>query len=344
MHLDRHLLKQAEQQGLLQPEQIEPLWQFLQQATADRPGFRASHLLYYFGGLLAIGAMTLFMTLGWEQFGGGGLIVICLIYAVAGLAVTEHLLGRQLPIPAGICATFVLTLAPLLVYGVQQLCGQWSGELEYRDYHRYIDWRWLMMELATLAAGAVLLWRYRLPFLVMPIAVTLWYMSMDLTPFLFGDEDYDWLLRKWVSVYCGLLIMLLGFWVDIRTRHTRDYAFWLYLFGLAAFWGGLSSMSSDSEWNKFIYLCINLGLLLLGAILSRRAFVVFAAFGICAYLGHLAYDVFEDSLMFPFVLTLLGFAIIGAGLWWQRHEEQLTRRLRALLPQALRELIEHRAS
>ena len=79
-------------------------------------------------------------------------------------------------------------------------------------------------------------------------------------------------------------------------------------------------------------------------IVSRRAFAVFAAFGICGYLGHLAYDVFEDSLMFPFVLTLLGFAIIGAGLWWQRHEAQLTQWLRALLPQALRELIEHRAS
>lgn len=135
---------------MLQAEQVDPLWHFLQQANADRPGFRASHLLYYFGGLLAIGAMTLFMTLGWEQFGGGGLVVICLIYAVAGLAVTEHLLGRQLPIPAGICATFVLALTPLLVYGIQSLCGQWSGELEYRDYHRYIDWRWIMMELATL--------------------------------------------------------------------------------------------------------------------------------------------------------------------------------------------------
>ena len=53
MHLDRQLLKQAEQQGLLQAEQVDPLWRFLQQATADRPGFRASHLLYYFGGLLA---------------------------------------------------------------------------------------------------------------------------------------------------------------------------------------------------------------------------------------------------------------------------------------------------
>ena len=200
-----------------------------------------------------------------------------------------------------------------------------------------------MMELSTLAVGAILLWRYRLPFLVMPIAVTLWYLSMDLTPFLFGQEDYDWLLRRWVSVYCGLLIMLLGFWVDIRTRHTQDYAFWLYLFGLMAFWGGLSSMSSDSEWNKFIYLCINLGLLLVGAILSRRSFAVFAAFGIAGYLGHLAYDVFEESMLFPFAVTFIGFAIIYLGILWQRHEAAVTRRLRGLLPQALRELIEQRS-
>ena len=182
MHLDRGMLQQAVADGLLQAQQLEPLWQHLQTQAAQRPGFRASHLLYYFGGLLAIGAMTLFMTLGWERFGGGGLIVICLIYAAGGLAVTEHLLARQLAIPAGICATFVLSLTPLLVYGIQTQLGWWSGDDAYRDYHYRIDWRWLLMELATLAAGAVLLWRYRLPFLVMPVAVTLWYMSMDLTP------------------------------------------------------------------------------------------------------------------------------------------------------------------
>ena len=33
-----------------------------------------AHILYYLGGLIAIGAMTLFMTLGWERFGGGGLV------------------------------------------------------------------------------------------------------------------------------------------------------------------------------------------------------------------------------------------------------------------------------
>ena len=43
-----------------------------------------------------------------------------------------------------------------------------------------------------------------------------------------------------------------------------------------------------------------------------------------------------------FALTLLGFAVIGAGLWWQRHEAHLVQRLRALLPEALRELLEQR--
>ena len=191
MHLDKAMLQLAVKQGVLQPEQVAPLWALLEQANADRPGFRASHLLYYFGGLLAIGAMTLFMNLGWEHFGGWGLVLICLSYAIPGLLLTNHFMRQHMPIPAGIIATFVLALTPLAVYGLQQALGFWADGEAYRDYHRHIDWRWILMELATLAAGAVLLWRYRLPFLVMPVAVTLWYMSMDLTPFLFGELDYN---------------------------------------------------------------------------------------------------------------------------------------------------------
>ncbi|MFM1892210.1 MAG: hypothetical protein RLZ44_1287, partial [Pseudomonadota bacterium] len=165
------------------------------------------------------------------------------------------------------------------------------------------------------------LWRYRLPFLVMPIAVTLWYMSMDLTPFLFGNADATWELRKFVSLWVGLLIVLLAFWVDIRARADQDYAFWLYLFGVIAFWGGLSMLHSDSELSKFIYLCINLTMLVVGAMLARRVFVVFGGLGAAGYLGHLAYDVFKDSMLFPFVLTIIGLGIIYLGIVWQRHED-----------------------
>ena len=42
-----------------------------------------------------------------------------------------------------------------------------------------------------------------------------------------------------------------------------DYAFWGYLFGLMAFWGGLSAMHSDSELNKVLYCLLNVGLVVL---------------------------------------------------------------------------------
>lgn len=343
MEINRGLLKEASESGLLDEQQAAQLWTFLSERERDTPSFRFTHVLYYLGGLIAIGAMSLFMTLGWERFGGWGLFFIALAYAGAGLWLTEYFLNRsRLPIPAGITATFVVVLTPLAVYGLQSALGWWAEGKVFREYHTRIDWRWMFMEFATLASGTVMLWRYRLPFLVMPIAVTLWYMSMDLTPFLSGDADLTWELRKFVSLWFGLLIVLLAFWVDIRTRHDKDYAFWLYLFGVVAFWGGLSMMHSDSELNKFIYLCINLVMIVVGTLLSCRVFAVFGGLGAAGYVGHLAYDVFKDSMVFPFVLTILGLGVIYLGILWQRHEETIASRLRGLLPVPMRELIERR--
>lgn len=342
MELNRTLLKEAAQKGLLSEQQADQLWSFLLEQGKDTPSFRITHILYYLGGMIAIGAMSLFMTLGWERFGGWGLFFIALAYAGAGLWLTEYFLGRKYVIPAGIIATFVVVLTPLAVYGLQAGLGWWPTGMVYREYHTHIDWRWMFMEFATLATGAIMLWRYKLPFLVMPVAVTLWYMSMDLTPFLFSKEDASWELRQLVSLYTGLVTILLAFWVDIRTRHDKDFAFWLYLFGVLAFWGGMSMMRSDSELNKFIYLCINLGMIAVGAMLSRRVFAVFGAFGAAGYIGHLAYSVFKDSMLFPFVLTLIGLGVVYLGIIWQRHEEAISSRLRGLLPQPMRELLERR--
>lgn len=342
MELNRELLNEAIANGLLSAQQAEQFWVFCSEHSKDTPSFRFTHILYYLGGLIAIGAMTLFMTLGWEKFGGWGLFFICLGYAVAGIALTELFLKRRLPIPAGITAAFVIALTPLAVYGLQAALGWWAEGKIYRDYHVLVDWRWMLMELATLASGAVMLWRYRLPFLLMPIAATLWYMSMDLTPFLFGNEDFNWELREFVSLWFGLLMTLLAFWVDMRTRNRKDFAFWLYLFGVLAFWCGLSMMHSNSELNKFIYMCINILMILIGAVLSRRVFVVFGGIGVAGYLSHLAYEVFKDSLIFPFALTAIGLGIIFVGVIWQRNEIHISSKLRSLLPLPLRELIEHR--
>ena len=83
MELNRGLLKDATEQGLISESQSEQLWDFLEARSQNIPHFRASHILYYFGGLIAIGAMSLFMTLGWEQFGGWGLFFIALAYSLS---------------------------------------------------------------------------------------------------------------------------------------------------------------------------------------------------------------------------------------------------------------------
>lgn len=82
--------------------------------------------------------------------------------------------------------------------------------------------------------------------------------------------------------------------------------------------------------------------LAVGAILSRRVFVVFGGLGATGYLGHLAHDVFKDSMMFPFVLTIVGLGVIYLGIVWQRHEELISRKLRESLPLPMRELVERR--
>lgn len=341
MKITKKSLTDAVEQHIISSEQAEKLYDFLQASAADSPRFTFTHVLYYLGGFIAIGAMTLFMTLGWESFGGAGIVSIAVLYAAVALIITNHFAAKQLAIPAGICATFMVCLTPLAIYGLQQWLGLWPDDSVYRDYHRYIKWNWLYMELGTLAIGAIVAWRYKYPFLLMPVAVTLWYLSMDITV-LISDDYFSWRLRKLVSMYSGLVIIALAFWVDLRARGKADYAFWLYLVGVLAFWGGLSLQNSDNEWSKFFYFCINLLMIGVGVMLIRRVFVIFGALGVFIYLSYLASDVLKDSWLFPIALTAIGLGIIYAGVLWQKHEKSLTEKLRKILPAPLRELLEHK--
>ncbi|HEY0844205.1 MAG TPA: DUF2157 domain-containing protein [Noviherbaspirillum sp.] len=358
MAIKREDLQAAADAGVLNPAEIDGLLAFLTERLARRPQrsgarFTGTHVLYYLGGMLAIGAATLFTTLAVEALGMGALLVLSALYALAAIGVAARLEKHGFGIPAGIFATLAIALVPLAVFALQHVLGFWADgphAEHYRDYHRFIDWRWLVMELATLAAGAVLLWRFRYPFLMMPIAVTLWYMGMDIVPALVlqdgGSGDWfggaAWQLRKTITLVFGIVMLLVAFFVDLRSRHDKDYAYWLYLFGLLTFWGALSMMGSGKLSGKLFYLAINFMLVFTGAVLGRRVFAVFGGIGIALVLGDLSWNLFKDSFAFVAVLTLLGFSLIGAGLWWSRHEDAISARFRALLPADLRELLENR--
>ena len=348
-------LKDAAREGLLTEQQAEELWQrwshgglaggriIAPPPKASGPTFGFVNVLYYFGGMVAIGAMTLFMTLGFQSMGAGALLAIGLAYMVACLKVADHFKRRDLRVPAGLMATLAVVLVALVAWSAQSVAGLWppGGPSSYSSYHTLIDWRWLSLEFITLAAGVVMLWRYRLPFMVMPLAVTLWYMSMDVANALLNDHRWDWEFMRDVSLVFGIGTVALAMWVDVRSRLSRsaewrqDFAFWLYIFGTLMFWSGLSLRDSDSELNKLIYAGINVALGLVGAAIGRRVFTVFGALGVAFYLGYLSHQVFKDSLLSPLALSLLGLGLVALGVWWQRHETAIAARLARYVPVGL---------
>lgn len=342
MDVTKKKLESAAAENIISTQQAEALHQYLASLSQDVPAFNFTHVLYYLGGLIAIGAMTLFMNLGWESFGGPGIFFISILYAGVGLKVSNYFAEKSLAVPAGICATFVVCLVPIAVYGLQQWLGFWPDKSVYGDYYIYIKWNWLYMELGTLAVGVFIAWKYKYPFLIMPIAVTLWYMTMDVTAMISGG-DFTWELRKLVSLYSGLLMLGLAFWIDVRSHKEADYAFWVYIFGVITFWGGLSFQYYDSELSKLIYFSVNLLMIGIGVLLVRRVFVVFGALGSCGYMVYLASDVFRDSWLFPAALTAMGLGIIYLGVLWQKHEKVITQKTRSFLPLPLRELLEARS-
>jgi hypothetical protein len=346
--------------GVITPAQARALWQRWAQGAqrvagaaqagmvgapiAAGPRFGFVNVLYYFGGMVAIGAMSLFMTLGFQAMGPAGLLAIALAYAFACLKVADHFKARGLVVPAGILATLAVVLVPLALWCVQNLLGLWpeGGSRSFASYHTHIDWRWMTLEFGTLMAAAVMLWRYKLPFMVMPVAVTLWYMSMDVARGLMQGAGWDYKFMRDVSLVFGLGTCAMAMWVDMRTRLSeseesrQDFAFWLYIFGAIMFWCALSLRDSSNELGKFLYALLNIGLVLLGAAIGRRVFTVFGALGVAGYLGYLSHRVFQNSLMFPFALTLLGLGVVWLGVKWQRNEAAINASLSRWVPEGLR--------
>lgn len=152
MRIEQGQLAECVKAGIITADQAACVWAFLvaqgERVDAEPPQgaqFTFTNVLYYLGGMLAIGALSLFMTLGFERFGGSGILFIALAYMAAAWALAERFESRRLDVPTAIMAALIVVLVPLAVLGLQHAAGMWppGGHAEhYRDYHYFIDWRW----------------------------------------------------------------------------------------------------------------------------------------------------------------------------------------------------------
>src|ERR1017187_8877607 len=106
MKISREDLKWAALKGVITDTQAEALWRALERRSDVQPRFDLAHLAFYFGALIVISAMGWFMTLAWEQFGGGGILAISIVYGACFALTGRTLWWKQgLKVPGGLLFT-----------------------------------------------------------------------------------------------------------------------------------------------------------------------------------------------------------------------------------------------
>ena len=338
-------LEAAMAAGVLDASQLSALIGFLDshKSVSQAPRFDLSHVLWYAGALIIMGAMGLFSTLAFNSMGGIALSVTALVYAALFTCVGHYLWHRRhLRTPGGLLITVAISMAPLAVYGIQSQLSAWgtSGDPgSYADFYAWSENSWIYMDIATIIVSMAALYFYPFPFIVAVGACAFWFLSMDFGAWLTGHQAFSdtdaWAVDQWISIAFGLGILLLAWVVDRKIYKNGDFAFWLHLFGMMIFWGALTSSDSDSQLLQALYCVLNIGFVLLSVFLMRRVYAVFGALGISLYLGNLAYDTFADSMVFPFALSLIGIGVIALGLLYHRKHRDLEHLIETHCPRAI---------
>jgi len=303
----KKFLKLAVSEGIINQTQAEKL----QELISKNSPFKISNLLIYFGGLIALGSVTFFITIGFLSQGYLKVIVSILIFGTIFYFILKKIEDN---VAKGVLALYIVGLVPVLIYAIMAYFGIWDIK-DYKNYYRFINMKYLILEISTIIVAFYMLKKFKLPILVLPIAFSLWFMSMDIVDLLFNP--ITWEDRRIISIVFGFYTLIFAYFIK-----NSEYAFWLYIFGVIMFWSGISLSFRSSELSKFIYFLINIGLLFVGIKLKRKVFLVFGTLGVIIYLGHLSYK-FKDSAWFVYVVTFIGLLIVLLGVKFKEIEKNL---------------------
>ena len=274
-------------------------------------------------------AMGLFSTLAFSQMGGQALTVTAVVYAAAFTAGGHYLWhDKGLRVPGGLLIAIAVSMAPLAVYGIQDALRPVGPVRQARHGSGLLRLDQGQLDLHGDSGDRGR--RDRAAALSVPVhrrdrrRRALVHVDGHRARGSPASEYADWETRRTVSICFGLGTILLAWMVDCL-RRGGDFAFWLHLFGIMTFWGAISFSSGGTPVEKALYCAMNVGLLCSSVYLGRRVYAVFGVIGIAIYLGDLANKVFKDSLLFPFALSLIGVAVIAAGLTFHRHQAGIAR-------------------
>jgi hypothetical protein len=277
---------------------------------------RTIQVLVWLGVLLVIGAHAWWSTTGYEELGFGLVLGLTLLWQVVFLGAAERTRrAGYTALTAGFAAV-VAFYTPLTVYSLERLMGV-DFDYRYNDFYPWISEGWVWMEVAAIAVAFALLYRYRHPFLTLPITIFLGFFAMDFGARVFGlalDSNEHGVEKLVLAV--GIAMAAVGVLLDYRGL--RRFALWPHIgsFWLIP-WGLLELVDSES----LPLFLIGGASILAGIWLARIAQLAFGALSIWAAFCMLA----AEGPLFPFFLMAGGIAFIAAGIWLARGDTPIQR-------------------
>lgn len=338
MEIRRTDLERAADAGILTHEQAEALWSSLAHSpAATRPVHpwtrEDSLLLGAAGAITALSTWALVVT--WERFGGAGAVFVSVAWGLFLLRASRWGAGRGLEGAAGVLLGLAVAALPIAVHGTQHWLGLDGGsDAPVSDLASWAMSHGFLPAVAGVAAAVAAIWIRPAPFLSAVLVAALWFLLMDGAAVLFGPSP-AWSDRAALSSLLGVLVLGAGLGAD-GIRH-RDHAFWLYLAGLVAFWGGITTYHFASGLSLAFGGLVNAGLVFLALALRRRVFAVFGGIGLAGVLGQAA-ESLVDPLV-PFVLVAIVLAVAAGTAGYSRIERPLARAIRRHLPPFARRIL-----
>jgi hypothetical protein len=268
---------------------------------------RLVQTLLYLGVLLVIGAHAWWSSQAYDADGFGGLLALTLAFQAGFLGAAWASARRGLPTLAAALATIFIFYTPLAVYAAERCLGV-DLHRSYADFYPWISQGWAVMELVSIIVGLAVFARLRHPFLLLPVLLFGYFLTMDGTAHLAGSDSFG-TLGPYVAAY-GALCAVAG--VALDYRGWRRFAFWPHVFAmLSALWA-IEAWSGSPQAALIISGALGIGA---GIWLGRVSYLVGGGIGLWAGITCLAPS--------PSTLIVSGLCLVGVAVWLSQASSPL---------------------
>ena len=256
-------------------------------ADALRPRWSSASALVYLGGFVILVATLALLGILGDDHGDWALVGYSVLATALGIALALWLEQSGRAIAAGLVATLAVLFFAFFVGALLGAIGTLDADIG--DYQPAS----LVVEVLTVGAALVALRRFRAPLLVLPIAVILWVVVVDLGSFGSWENAGEAL-----SILAGLALIVAAVAVDRAGR--QPYGLWLHVVGGIAFGGGVIGVV-DSGLAWALVGLLSLAYVAAAYYLGRSSYAVLGAIGILATTAYFSLDGFSFfGLFLPF--------------------------------------------